>query len=283
MSGADAHHPLVDAGSMNDVRGLRHTPPAASADEETPSRSYDGVAVSELRAVLGMPELHLFATTSSTLDVAHRLGAEGAVHGTLVIADRQTAGRGRGGKTWASPPGAGVWMTLLARPAGAVVPQVLTVRLGLAAARALDALAPARIDLKWPNDLLIGDRKLAGVLVEARWRGARVEWVAVGIGINVTAPGDSARGIGLGRGVRRIDVLQSLVPALQEALGRTDPELDSSELREYAARDRFHGAACVEPRRGIIRGINRAAELLVETSTGVVAVATGSLVLQEAS
>ena len=257
-------------------------PPASDAtDTDLPMRTFDGVSIERLRRELAVPELHLFASTGSTLDVAHRLAAAGAPHGTLVLADRQTAGRGRGGKSWASPPGTGLWLTVLARPTDAVVPQVLTVRLGLAVARALDPLAPRRIGIKWPNDLLLGDRKLAGVLVEARWRGSRAEWLAVGLGINVTTAGHAERGGALGAQVRRLDVLRTLMPVLRAAVDRREEQLDGAEHAEYDARDLTRGAACVEPRAGIIRGITGGAELLVETGDGVVAVGSGSLVLSE--
>lgn len=253
----------------------------ASGLADVPMDAFDGVPARELRESLRVPALHLFESTASTLDVAHRLGAEGAPHGTLVIADRQTKGRGRGGKSWASPPGTGLWLTILARPDEAIVSQVLTVRLGLAAASALDRLAGRPIQIKWPNDLFLGDRKLAGVLVEARWRGGRAEWLAVGLGVNVSAPGDARRGGALGAHVGRLDVLRALVPALGAAIDRCDGELDASERTAYDARDRARGASCIEPRRGTVRGITAGAELLIETNDGVIPVASGSLVLSE--
>ena len=253
-----------------------------SGAADVPTDAFDGVSARELRESLRVPALHLFESTASTLDVAHRLGAAGAPHGTLVLADRQTQGRGRGGKSWASPPGTGLWMTIVARPGDAIVSRVLTVRLGLAAASALDPLAGQPIRIKWPNDLFLGDRKLAGVLVEARWRGTRAEWLAVGLGVNVSAPGDAERGGALGAHVHRLDVLRALMPVLTAAIDRSDGELDASERAAYDARDRARGAVCLEPRRGIVRGITSGAELLIETDDGVVIpAASGSLVLSE--
>jgi len=92
-----------------------------------------------------------------------------------VIANEQTAGRGRGGKSWQSSPGAGLWLTLIERPADTSGLGVLSLRVGLAAAEALDRFAPEPIRLKWPNDLYIDRSKLAGILVEARWREQSVE------------------------------------------------------------------------------------------------------------
>ena len=253
----------------------------ALAGGDIPGVSFDGSHGEQLRQELGVPQLHLFESVGSTLDVAHRLGEAGAPHLSTVIADRQTMGRGRGGKSWTSPAGTGLWMTILARPAEAIVPQVLTVRLGLAAASALDPLAPQTIGLKWPNDLFLGDRKLAGVLVEARWRGARAEWLAVGLGINVAAPGHPERGGALGEHVHRLDVLRALMPGLTAAIARADPELDGAERAAFEARDRCRGRRCRAPREGLVRGISASGELLVETSTGMVAVGSGSLVLAE--
>ena len=140
----------------------------------------DGASAIELCATLGLPRVELLESTTSTLDVAHRLAGEGAPAGTLVIANEQTAGRGRGGKSWQSSPGAGLWITLIERPADTSGLGVLSLRIGLAAAEALDRFAPEPIRLKWPNDLYIDRAKLAGVLVEARWRerrhGCLVRW-----------------------------------------------------------------------------------------------------------
>ena len=125
-----------------------------------------------------MPAVHAFGAVGSTLDVAHAL-APTAASGTLVIADEQTAGRGRHGRRWASEPGAGVWLTLIERPSDARALDVLSLRCGLNAAESLDDLAGAPVRVKWPNDLYVGACKLAGILIETRWRGTAPEWVAI--------------------------------------------------------------------------------------------------------
>src|SRR4051812_42306663 len=104
----------------------------------------------------------------STLDVAHELAANGAEAGTLIVANAQTAGRGRMGRTWRSEPGAGLWITLIERPGDASALEVLSLRVGLALAPALDAFTDATVQLKWPNDLYLRGRKLGGILIEAR-------------------------------------------------------------------------------------------------------------------
>jgi BirA family biotin operon repressor/biotin-[acetyl-CoA-carboxylase] ligase len=244
--------------------------------------AYEGLATSALRELLGVPALHVFSVAGSTLDIAHRLAAAGAPHGTLVIADAQTRGRGRAGKQWSSPPGTGLWLTFIARPATADSVRVLTVRLGLAMASVLDRFARHRVQLKWPNDLYVGAGKVGGVLVEARWRGATPEWVAIGLGINVGAPPAAPAASGLLPGTPRVAVLASLVPAILAVMTRHGAVLDETELQAYASRDMAAGRRVVAPARGVVLGINAAAELCVRTDTGELAISSGSLVLSEA-
>ena len=217
---------------------------------------------------------------TSTLDVAHSLAGEGAPAGTLIVADAQTAGRGRMGRTWRSEPGAGIWLTLIERPRDASAIEVLSLRIGLALAPVLDEFTATPVRLKWPNDLYVGDRKLAGILVEARWRDGAPDWAAVGFGLNVRVPPDQPRATALRAGVSRLEVLGELVPALRAAAfargGLTTAELDA-----FARRDLARGRPCVEPAQGTVRGISAAGELLVLTPEGEVACRAGSLVLPE--
>src|SRR5258706_5650563 len=163
--------------------------------------------------MLGLPRVELLESTTSTLDVAHRIAAKGAPSGTLVIANEQTAGRGRGGKTWQSSPGAGLWLTLIERPGDTSGLGVLSLRVGLAAAQALDRFASEPIRLQWPNDLYIDSGKLGGVLVEARWREQAVEWVAIGLGVNVNAPANLEGAAGLEAGIERRGGVAEVGPA----------------------------------------------------------------------
>ncbi|MEO8908658.1 MAG: biotin--[acetyl-CoA-carboxylase] ligase [Gemmatimonadaceae bacterium] len=224
--------------------------------------------------------MELLERTTSTLDVAHRLAADGAEAGTLVIANEQTAGRGRGGKSWQSSPGAGLWITLIERPVDTSGLGVLSLRVGLAAAESLDRFAPEPIRLKWPNDLYIDRAKLGGILVEARWREQSVEWIAIGLGVNVKSPGKISGAAWLEPGTARIDVLAEIIPGLREAAMATGP-LDSGELEEFNARDLARGRACTEPARGRVVGISREGELLVALADSVAPFRSGSLVLEE--
>ncbi len=215
---------------------------------------------------------------SSTMDIAHRLAGEGTPPGTIVLADQQTSGRGRGGKVWESRPGQGIWMTLVERPRDESAVEVLSIRVGLAAAKALDRFAVEPIRLKWPNDLYTDRRKLAGILVEARWREGQPEWVAIGIGINVTAPVGVATAVGLEKGTSRLEVLEEVVALVRKALRETG-SLRQAELAEFATRDMALGHMCIEPANGEVRGITERGELVVALADSVVRVRSGSLVL----
>jgi len=170
-------------------------------------------------------------TIGSTNDLAKQLGTEGAPEATLVIADEQTAGRGRLGREWWTPPGAAIAMSLLLRPA---FPPALAYRLtmlaGLVAAEAIDQVTGLRVGLKWPNDIVIAKseivsrrsevvRKLGGILTETSISGDRIEFAVVGLGVNVSLdfgarpdlPEATSLGMELGRDVDRLPILRTLV------------------------------------------------------------------------
>lgn len=219
----------------------------------------------QLAERLTVPALLSYDQVGSTLDVAHRVAPE-AASGTLILADEQTAGRGRLGRRWSSAPGAGVWLTIIERPADQRALDVLSLRCGLYAAEALDEFAEARVGLKWPNDLQVGARKLAGILIETRWRGTAPDWVAIGFGLNVRAP-DLATGIGLRDGVSRVTVLERLVPALRRAASASG-HLRAGELARWHERDIARGRVLSEPAAGCAAGILASGELLVEDAAG---------------
>lgn len=237
---------------------------------------YDGRDATTLARLLDVPRVIVFDSTASTMDDAHGLAAVDAPAGTIVLTDRQTSGRGRNGRRWASESRQGIWMTVIERPNDERALDVLSIRLGLRAARALDRWCTVPVRLKWPNDLYSGDGKLAGILVEARWRANRIDWVAVGIGVNVRDPSGVANAAALRPGAERVDVLCELVPAVRAA-ARALGVLTRDELAEFATRDMAAGRACVDPTPGQVRGITSSGELLIETSAGVRAFRDGSL------
>ena len=220
--------------------------------------------------------------------MAHDLAARGADAGTVVVADAQTAGRGRMGRSWRSEPGAGLWLTLIERPRDPSALDVLSLRVGLALAPALDPFADAEVRLKWPNDLYVGERKLGGILIEARWREGEPEWVAIGVGINLRPPASEPRAVGLRDGTPRDDVLAAIVPRLRAAAALAGP-LTAAERSAFAGRDLAVGRRCREPAAGVVQGIDASGALLVAIASGdaspggprVVAVRAGSLILEE--
>ena len=176
--------------------------------------------------------------------------------------------------------GNGVWLTTIERPADVSGLEVLSLRVGLRLARALDRFAPEPVRLKWPNDLFVAERKLGGILIEARWRERRLEWVAIGAGINVFVPDDLPSAGCLDSGTGRIEVLTDVIPAMREAAHATGL-LKEIELVEWNARDLARGRTCSAPARGIVAGITPAGELRVALADSVARFRSGSLVLDQ--
>ena len=120
----------------------------------------------------------------STMDAASLIAQGGAAHGVVIVADEQTAGRGRRGTTWASPAGAGLYLSFIAKPAAETVP-LITLAAGVAVRDGILAATGLAPDLKWPNDVIVGRRKLAGILAEGLAIGAPGQAVVIGVGVNV--------------------------------------------------------------------------------------------------
>ena len=146
-------------------------------------------------SLFGKRIFHFFRT-DSTNRVALELGHAGEPEGALVLAEEQTAGRGRGGRAWHSERATGIYVTLLLRPKLAPVQApLLTMMAGLSAHSAVQALTGLEVDLKWPNDLLVRGRKLGGILTEMHAEPGQIRFVIVGIGLNVNQqkfPGELA-------------------------------------------------------------------------------------------
>jgi BirA family biotin operon repressor/biotin-[acetyl-CoA-carboxylase] ligase len=207
--------------------------------------------------MIGRPWLHLRSTTS-TNDRARQLAAAGAPHGTLVTADIQTAGRGRQGRTWSAPAGSAVLASFVLRELDALLP----LRAGLAVAEV--AGPDARV--KWPNDVLLDGRKVAGILAEAR---PQERWTVLGLGINAALrledlPAelrDTAGTLGRARGV----VLGEVIEALEGWLAApADAVIDALRARD-ALLDREVAWSGGE---GIATGIDERGALLVRRTDG---------------
>lgn len=181
------------------------------------------------------------AETDSTNLAARRLAGEGAADGTAVWAARQTAGRGRLGRSFSSPEG-GLYLSLLLRGGEPSRDLSLTPAAAVATARTLERLCGLRCGIKWPNDLLAGGKKLCGILCESFFaRGAR--WVVLGVGVNVNTPDFPPELRGIAVSVRQLTGRETPLPPLAEALAdelraaaeaarRGDPALPD----EYRAR-----------------------------------------------
>jgi len=180
-----------------------------------------------------------YLEVGSTNDVAACLADQGEPEGTVVIADAQLVGRGRHGRTWASPPGAGLYMSLILRPVPDAV-GLLTIAAGVALADGIQRATGLQPQLKWPNDVYIGTRKLAGILAEAGTSPDGVQHVVLGCGINRMAaaypPDVAARATAieseLGRPVDRGLLLAECLAAL------------NARYRELQARNRSRILAC---------------------------------------
>ena len=238
--------------------------------------TWDGMNAMTVNERLALPKIHMYAEVGSTLDVAHEMAEQGAPAGTLIVADAQRAGRGRLGRSWSSQPGRGVWSTIIERPSDTRALDVLSLRVGLHCAEACDALARQTVGVKWPNDLVLQSKKLGGILVEARWAGSSIAWVAIGVGVNVTAPDHVNTATGMPRGVQRIDVLAAIVSSVRSA-AQERGHLTPDELRRYADRHTLTGKRIVSPAVGTVEGVSADGSLIVRTARGVEQLRTGTV------
>ncbi len=260
-------------GQGDTVRGREASRAAQAA-------GYEGLTAAEWAERLRVPQVALYDAVPSTMDVAHAVAADGGPAGTLVIADRQTAGRGRGGNVWRSPAGSWLWLTLIERPTDGAAIAVLALRVALGVARALRPFAATPVGVKWPNDVYAGTGKVAGILAEARWQDQQPLWVAIGLGINLEPPAEIATAAGLRAGTERGDVLAAVVPYMRAAAAGRGP-LSDSEMAALAASDIGRGRRCRAPVPGRVLGITAAGELLVATSGGLETCRSGSLVFDD--
>lgn len=187
-----------------------------------PDRLLDVEIQSGLRTQSFGRTLQCFNVIDSTMDAAHRLAKAGAAEGTAVFADTQRAGRGRLGRTWVSPPGQGIYGSLILRPTlplSALSTITLTMAIGIA--QALEAETGLPIKIKWPNDLWLHEAKLGGILTELQAEPDRLQYVIVGFGLNVNgAPADLPSGAislaqALGRPVHRMPLIRRLLASLE--------------------------------------------------------------------
>ena len=234
-------------------------------------------------AGLPLGKVAFYRVLGSTNSEAMHWAEEAAPHLSLVAADKQTAGRGRADRKWQTHPGAALAFSLVIRPDKNQA--ISTARLtGLGALAVCDVIQsgyglPAKI--KWPNDVLVGGSKLAGVLVEAQWQGDEIQWAVLGIGINVARNSVPSQGeldfpatsmeIVFGGSVDRWKLLKEVLGALVLRLPQLDQGgfIDDWEANLAYRGDMVHilkdGA---EPESGRIQGLNEAGYLRLRLASG---------------
>ncbi len=236
---------------------------------------------------LGHP-LHWFDSTGSTNDVAKQLAAAGSPAGTLVVTAAQTAGRGRAGNHWLAPPGSALTATIILRPVLAASHAAQLALLGgLAAQRAITAGAKVDALLKWPNDVLLGNRKVCGVLAESSFAGEQCEWVVLGFGVNVSAAPQlpaavlpaTALAFEAGAPVDRLQLLHALLAqlsALLPLLGSAGLSAACNAVQAWRGQ-RVEGAGAA-PAAGELLGLAPDGALQLRTDAGqILTLHTGSL------
>jgi BirA family transcriptional regulator, biotin operon repressor / biotin---[acetyl-CoA-carboxylase] ligase len=267
-----------------------------------PARGYrlvgipDRLGELELRPLINTREighaLHWFKEVGSTNDVAKALAEEGAAHGEVVIAESQTAGRGRRGRSWLSPPGRNVCLSVILRPElpPARAPE-LTLLASVALCQAIRR-ADVPVEIKWPNDLMARGRKIAGVLTEIAAELDRVQWVVLGVGLNVNAGAEDfppelrevATSLRLERGqpVPRAHFAAAVLASLEEWLDRHTAEgfgpvraawKEMSETlgREVRIRSPGHDV------EGVAEDVDEIGALVVRTRAGLERVLAGDV------
>ncbi len=231
--------------------------------------------------------IHWHASIPSTMDVASELAASGARHGVVVGADEQTAGRGRRGREWQSPAGAGLYFSMVARPAlaSATLP-LLTLAAGVGVREGIRAATGLAADLKWPNDLMIGRRKLAGILAEGLSLGTREQAVIIGVGVNLQPaaypPDVAARATSLegelGRAIDRGTVLSEVLAGLWDGMAALERSRgDILQAWRAASPTAFGTRVEWDMTYGITAGIDDDCALRVKTTEGVERIISGDL------
>jgi len=227
--------------------------------------------------------IYHFFKTDSTNTVALRLAAEGEPHGTLVLAEEQTAGRGRLGRAWHSEKTSGIYLSLILRPPlGPQQAPLLTLAAGLAAHDAVKEVTGLKVELRWPNDLLIGGKKFCGILTEMQAEATRLHYVIVGIGINVNharLPAElekiaTSLALAGGRTYSRLDLLAHLLAAFDRYYNRLLKEGAApivarfTEVSPYACGHRVRVRTPWEDFTGATDGLDESGVLRVRREDG---------------
>lgn len=232
---------------------------------------------------LPIPQVHFFEEIDSTNEYALKLAGEQAEEFTLVIAERQTAGRGRQGRRWVTTPGTSLAFTLILKPGEPEVDHLGLFSLlgGLAVCQTIHKFCAVDAQVKWPNDVLLENKKTAGILAEACWQGERLAGVVLGIGINLM-PGSVPPPDALlfpatcvqahcSRDVNRLDFL---IAVLGEVIHLRRTILENAFLEEYTRHLAFIGeqvrlsGRSSESVSGVLSGVDGNGQLLLQMETG---------------
>ncbi|WP_419948793.1 biotin--[acetyl-CoA-carboxylase] ligase [Candidatus Palauibacter sp.] len=240
-----------------------------------------GTSAAALRERWDRESVYAFGSIPSTNDVARELAGAGAPAGSIVLCHEQTAGRGRRGRAWRSPAGAGLYLSMLFRLGTEIVPPLVTVVAGVDVARELNRRFPGLgVGVKWPNDLMARDRKVGGILSESAGGGNAEGLLVIGVGVNVEPgrlPEEVHRAVSLAEcvgPVSLIDVADAVVAGLERRLPAVPNTLDSASLDEL---DRFdwlrnrwveHRIPDREPAVGLAAGIAPDGALLLRPRGG---------------
>jgi BirA family transcriptional regulator, biotin operon repressor / biotin---[acetyl-CoA-carboxylase] ligase len=254
--------------------------------------STNDVALSRAAQPIASPQPSAVSPEPSALSPSRSCSPEGLV----VVADEQTAGRGRRGHTWFSPPGSGLYVSVALAPGASVdaarATSLLTLAAGVAMAEGIEQATGLRVDLKWPNDLLVSRRKLGGILAESSGSGAAIEMVVVGYGINVRTtalPPDLRDRVTsleseLGRAVDRHQLLAETLVALSRRYedllaGRFDAILDGwRRLASRAIGARVEWTTNAGTANGMTAGIDDHGALLVRVADRVERIVSGEVI-----
>ncbi len=239
-----------------------------------------------LRDIVPETRICFFPEIDSTNRAAKELAAQGSSSGTLVVADFQTRGRGRLDRVWQSPAGANLMFSLVLRPNLEVGRAFgLTMAAAVSMARAVKRVTGLQPLLKWPNDLFLDGKKLAGVLTELKASQGRIDWAVIGVGLNTSAHPPDVEAVDLagelGRPVDRFAILREYV-AEMALRAEMDPERLRQEWtglswtlgRKVVVRDNGDRIT------GLARGIDEQGALLLETGGRVRKVVCGDLVVE---
>ena len=226
------------------------------------------------RNPLGGPVIHL-DVIGSTNDLARELAIAGAPAGTVVLAEEQTAGRGRQGRSWIAPPGRALTLSIVVRTSDEAL-AMLPLTVAVAVCEACESVSPVEAAVKWPNDVWIGERKVAGILIEAR---PQDRWAVVGIGVNVDTAAEelpaelretaTSLRIATGGEVGR----EAALHALLEALAGQIEAAPEAVLAAYRERDALHGrriewTSGSQHLAGEAQGVDEDGNLVVFTADG---------------